>query len=212
MNDLMFQKGLEAGFAGDWEIVEEAAVYDADTAAALLYMLEHRMPSELKYRIAREHYSHHGDEISIIRRFLRENKKYRPENWRDELPEAVRENEIFTVYRAGCEPIEKAQYRMSWTLSRDVAEWFANRHEYLKQSEQHIYRASIMAANVIAYIGGRSEFEIVQYRRVKNIVELPRQGFSEEFREILRMQGRFDIQGDTEMIGYVNRKLKEEQK
>ena len=38
MNDLMFQKGLEAGFAGDWEIVEEAAIYDADTAAALLYM------------------------------------------------------------------------------------------------------------------------------------------------------------------------------
>ena len=212
MNDLMFQKGLEAGFAGDWEIVEEAAVYDADTAAALLYMLERRMPPELKYRIAREHYSHHGDEIPIIRRFLRENKKYRPENWRDELPEAVRENEIFTVYRAGCEPIEKAQYRMSWTLSRDVAEWFANRHEYLKQSEQHIYRASIMAANVIAYIGGRSEFEIVQYRRVKNIVELPRQGFSEEFREILRMQGRFDKQGDIEMIEYVNRKLKEEQK
>ena len=212
MNTLMYQKGLTAGFSDDWKTVEEAAVYDADTAAALLYMLERRMPSELKYRIAREHYSHHGDEIPIIRRFLRENKKYRPENWRDELPEAVRENEIFTVYRAGCEPIEKAQYRMSWTLSRDVAEWFANRHEYLKQSEQHIYRASITAANVIAYIGGRSEFEIVQYRRVKNIVELPRQGFSEEFREILRMQGRFDKQGDIEMIEYVNRKLKEEQK
>ena len=212
MNTLMYQKGLTAGFSDDWKTVEKAAVYDADTAAALLYMLEHRMPPELKYRIAREHYSHHGDEIPIIRRFLRENKKYRPENWRDELPEAVRENEIFTVYRAGCEPIEKAQYRMSWTLSRDVAEWFANRHEYLKQSEQHIYRASIMAANVIAYIGGRSEFEIVQYRRVKNIVELPRQGFSEEFREILRMQGRFDKQGDIEMIEYVNRKLKEEQK
>lgn len=212
MNDLMFQKGLTAGFAGDWETVEETAVYDADTAAALLYMLERRMPPELKYRIAREHYSHHGDEIPIIRRLLRENRKLRPENWRDELPEAVRENEIFTVYRAGCEPIEKAQYRMSWTLSRDVAEWFANRHEYFGHPEQHIYCAAITAAGVIAYIGDRSEFEIVQYRQVKNIMEVPREGFSEEFREILRMQGSFDKRGDMEMIEYVNRKLKEEQR
>lgn len=100
---------------------------------------------------------------------------------------------------------------MSWTLSRDVAEWFAERHEYFHQSKQHIYRATITAANVIAYIGGRGEYEIVQYRSVKNIVELPREGFSDEYREILQMQSGFDLRGRKEKDEYVNRKLMKEQ-
>lgn len=211
MNNKVFYEGWKAGFDNDWTTVEKAAVYDAETAAELLKIFEKKMPPEMKYRIVLEHYCHHGDEIPIIRRCLRESKKYRPENWRDELPEAVRGNEIFTVYRAGRELIEKAQNSMSWTLSRDVAEWFAERHEYFHQSKQHIYRATITAANVIAYIGGRGEYEIVQYRGVKNIAELPREGFSDEYREILQMQSGFDLRGRKEKDEYVNRKLMEEQ-
>ena len=216
MDDLMYHKGLKAGVAGNWELVEDAAQCDAETAAALLQILDEKMPSELKYRIALYHYSHHGDNYPVIRRCLRENKKHRAENWRDQLPEAVRANKVFTVYRGGSESINKAKYKMSWSLSRDVAEWFASRNVLFGYPDQHIYRATIPADKVIAYINDRSEFEIVQYQNVRNIVELPCEGVSEEYKAIEKItQESFSmetVQKQREAkLEYVNRKLKESQ-
>ncbi len=211
----MYYKGFRAGCAGDWETVEDAAKCDAETAAELLHMLDWKMPPDMKYRIACYHYSHHGDEFPVIRRCLRENKQYRPANWRDELPEAVRDNEVFTVYRASSQSIEKVRYSMSWTLSRDVAEWFANRNDFYGRPAQHIYRATITADGVIAYLDGRSEFEIVQYRRVKNITELSREGISDEYKEICKINEHFTWETYQKeravKLEYVNRKLKEAQ-
>jgi hypothetical protein len=73
---------------------------------------------------------------------------------------------------------------MSWTLSRDVAEWFAKRHRVTHNLPQHLYKGVIPAEKVIAYIGDRSEFEIVQYRSVKQIEEISFQGISEEFQSL----------------------------
>ncbi len=47
-----------------------------------------------------------------------------------------------------------------------------------------VYRGIISADKVIAYIGGRLEFEIVQYRGVKNIKEIPLAGISAGFEEM----------------------------
>lgn len=58
---------------------------------------------------------------------------------------------------------------MSWTLWRDVAEWFAERHEYYGQGMQHLYKATISADDVIAFTNGRQEFEIIQYQGVRDI-------------------------------------------
>ena len=46
------------------------------------------------------------------------------------------------------------------------------RHELTHPGEQHLYRASIAADKVIAYIGNRNEYEIVQYREVKGVEEI----------------------------------------
>ena len=46
---------------------------------------------------------------------------------------------------------------------------------------QHLYKGTISANKVIAYIGSRDEFEIVQYRSVKDLEEITPFGLSAEF-------------------------------
>lgn len=175
------QEAVRAGKNGDWVTVRKIAFYEASMAANIFSFLEDIMPAEVKRKIALEHYTHHGDQYPIIRKHVRNSLKARPENWREKLPEAVRHLDSFTVYRAGLESLDKAKYSLSWTLSRDVAEWFANRQKFLYGQLGHIYRATISAEKVIAFDNGRNEFEIIQYRNVKNIEEIPMQGYSEGY-------------------------------
>lgn len=140
-----------------------------------------QMPIETKCEIAMYHYSNHGDFYPTIRKYVRKARVIRPENWREGLPSSVRDLDTFTVYRGGGEDISKASYSMSWTLSQEMAEWFMKRHELTHPGEQHLYRGTIAADKVFAYIGSRFEFEIVQYRGVKNIGEIPLVGISDGF-------------------------------
>ena len=179
-------------------------------AADVLAFLEDIMPAEVKRKIALEHYINHGDQYPIIRKHVRNSLKARPENWREKLPEAVRHLDSFTVYRAGLEPLDKAKYSLSWTLSRDVAEWFANRQRFLYGQLGHIYKATISADKVIAFDNGRNEFEIIQYRNVKNIEEIPMQGYSEGYQRYLddRTPGAWESR--KEYLAYFNDMMRRE--
>ena len=73
---------------------------------------------------------------------------------------------------------------MSWTLSQETAEWFMKRHELTHPGQQHLYKGTIAADKVIAYIGDRKEYEIVQYRGVRNVEEIPVAGFSIDFQNM----------------------------
>jgi RNA-splicing ligase RtcB len=121
---------------------------------------------------------------SEILDIVKNGKKYRSDDWNKEMPECVRNETTFTVFRAGEESIDDAAESMSWTLWRDVAEWFAERHEHYGQGTQHLYKATISADDVIAFTNERQEFEIIQYRGVKDIEEIPRAGVSAEYKEI----------------------------
>lgn len=171
----------EAVKADDWATVRKFGHYSADIAAAILRVFSDRLSPEYKREIALLHYTDKGDSYPIIRRTVIESLNCRPENWRDNLPESVRELDTFTVYRAGVEPIGNARFSMSWTLSRDVAEWFAKRQEHYGRGESHLYRGIISADKIVAYLNGRHEFEIVQYANVRDIEEITRRGPSEEF-------------------------------
>ncbi len=185
MNEIVFEKGLMACREKDWQAFEAAAYYDAETAVWLLSVCEAAIPKELKCRIAICHYAKDGDAASIIRKYVRQSRPYRPVNWREKLPCSVQNLNTFTIYRAGMESIDKVKNALSWTLMRDVAEWFAERHTHRHPEEKrHLYRATISADKVIAYIDGRQEFEIVQYRNAQNIEELPLCGVSNEFMDI----------------------------
>ena len=109
-------------------------------------------------------------------------KIIRPDNWRDALPESVRNLDTFTIYRGGIGNIERAPLSISWSLSYDVAEWFAHRNELFYRCPCHVYQGTIHADKVIAYLPERSEFEIIQHRNVKDVQEItPLRGYSPPF-------------------------------
>ena len=177
-----FKEAVQAAHDQDWQAFEKYSFYDARMMEDLLYKCEHLMPLEIKCRYALQHYYSHGDHSPIIRKYVRRAKIIRPENWRNALPESVRELETFTVYRGGIGSIERAPLSISWSLSYDVAEWFAHRSELFYRCPCHVYQGTIHADKVIAYLPERSEFEIIQHRNVKDVQEItPLRGYSPPF-------------------------------
>lgn len=92
--DAQFQKAVQAAHDQDWDTFERSSFYDARMMEDLLYVCEDFMPLEAKCRFALEHYDNHGDHSPIIRKYVRRARIIRPENWRDALPESVRDLDI----------------------------------------------------------------------------------------------------------------------
>jgi len=196
---MLFKEGAEAIRNQDWEAVDQVACYDDEMGNYMLAMYEERLPLEVKCRIALYHYSNHGDFYPSVRKYVRKAGIIRPENWREELPSSVRNLDTFTVYRGGSEDNKKAACSMSWTLSQETAEWFMKRHELTHPGQQHLYKGTIAADKVIAYMGGRKEYEIVQYRGVRNIEEISPAGCSVDFQS-MRNSGDIHYPVSQEMV------------
>lgn len=177
-------KAEEAMLRKEWESVSRCIYGYADTGAIVLQIGKRIIPKSIQYQIAIELYTDEDDLYGEILDIIKSGKEYRPDDWNSEMPECVRNETAFTIYRAGQESMDRAAKSMSWTLWRDVAEWFAERHEYYGQGAQHLYRATISADDVIAFTNARQEFEIVQYRGVRNIEEIPRLGASATYKEL----------------------------
>ena len=69
----------------------------------------------------------------------------------DELPTVV------TVYRGVTSYNAENIKALSWTLDKDVAEWFSKRFE----EDGTVYEAQIHKNHVLAYFGGRNESEVI---------------------------------------------------
>ena len=177
-------KAEEAMLCEDRDSVSHCIFGYAETGAIVLQIGKHIIPKPIQYRIAIRLYVDKGDMYGEILDIVKNGKEYRPDDWNKEMPECIRNETTFTVYRAGKESIDEAAKSMSWTLCRDVAEWFAERHEYYGQGTQHLYKATISADDVIAFTNGRQEFEIIQYQGVRDIEEIPRIGTSEEYKKL----------------------------
>lgn len=121
------------------------------------------MPNEFRRDFVVQCYMSHGDSFSPCRKAL----KKLPKNGIYELPVRYREKEFITVYRAGEEPLSTAPYRLSWSLSKKVAEWFLDK--YIGKHAQYLYSAKIRPCDVIAYTNERKEQEVLQYRKVFDI-------------------------------------------
>ena len=79
---------------------------------------------------------------------------------------------VLTLYR-GCR-VAKAAKGMSWTLSEDKARWFADRMSLLSSGKRGggslVYRAKIRKEDVVGYLSGRGEREvIVDYRKLFDV-------------------------------------------
>lgn len=195
---LLLDEGREAIKSQDWDKVLDIASYDAEVGSTILSLFEEKIPLEKKCKIALYHYSNQGDFYPIIRKYIKKARIIRPENWREKLPSSVRDLDTFTIYRGGGDDIMKVHNALSWTLSQEVAEWFMKRHDLSNPKPQQLYKGTITANKVIAYIGGRDEFEIVQYRSVKNIVEIIPCGLSAEFDLWRHQDNPFSVDPDRE--------------
>lgn len=65
--------------------------------------------------------------------------------------------EVFTAYRGAG---QRSKPSRSWTLSRDIAEWFANRNAW-GRGRGKILHLQVSKVEVLFYTDGRSEQEIV---------------------------------------------------
>lgn len=159
----------ELAKSGNWEAfcTEVMLKYEVMPKAFRLYYKD--IPASMKRSFALGCYSHHGDSVPGCRKAVRELVR----NGINELPPEYSNQSIITVYRAGEEPIDKAKYRLSWTLSYEVAKTF--RDTLWSKHANAIFQAKIRPCDVIAYLDDRNEQEVIQYRKVFDveIVEMP---------------------------------------
>ena len=89
---------------------------------------------------------------------------------RPTLPEELKGVDAITIYRAGEEPLEKSKYRISWTVSKDIALFFLN--EWSSRHANFLYRGKIRPEHIIAYCNEREEKEVMQYGHVYDIEDI----------------------------------------
>lgn len=69
-----------------------------------------------------------------------------------ELPDTV------TVFRGVTNYNKKNRHALSWTLSRETADWFANRYH---KGDGEIWELSVPKEHILCYFEGRSEDEVI---------------------------------------------------
>ena len=165
-------KFFEAVEVKDWEKVSSLLEMNPAIMAEGLALVYRRLPDGYKYSIPTNCYTHNGDRMPAVRKYVRQARKYAPIEKR--IPAGMIVLPEIEVYRAGEEPINKATYRISWTISLDVARWFYDRAVARRQPQRHIYKGIIKPEKIICYTDDRQEKEVMQYGSVRNIVEIKR--------------------------------------
>lgn len=163
---------------GNWEEACSLALINSWMYGAIFPYFD-VMPDEYKVKLAFGAYMSHGDSESYVRNAVRKcaNLPGTPK-----LPPELAKQKTITVYRAGEEDIAHAKYRLSWTTDKRVAFWFHN--HYWGKHSKHVWQAELTPGDEIAFLTGRNESEVLQYRKVKNIIEITDEAETEQAREL----------------------------
>lgn len=137
------------------------------------------MPDENKVKLAFGAYVSHGDSASYVRSAVRK-CAHLPQT--PKLPPDLAKQKTVTVYRAGEEDMAHAKYRLSWTTDKRVAYWFHNL--YWHKHSGHVWQAELTPGDEIAFLTSRNESEVLQYRKVKNIIDITDEAETEQAREL----------------------------
>ena len=170
--NLLSEMFFEAIEHEDWEKVSGLIELNPNIMAEGLELVYHRLPDKYKHSIPVQCYTHNGDHMPTVRKYVRQARKYVPVE--DRIPAGMMGLPEVEVYRAGAESLDKAAYRISWTTSLNVAKWFYDRAVARARPQRHIYKGVIKPEKIIWYTDGRQEKEVMQYNSVRNIVELER--------------------------------------
>ena len=163
--------------AGNWEQLCECISVYTDWMHVTFVAYYDIIPVEYRYDFLIECHVYGGDKLAAVRKEMRKIRTLQPPVFPAELDGV----DVITVYRAGDEPIEKAPYRLSWTISKEKAEWFMHYSGYHKLSSMHLYEGTIARNKVLVYTNRREEKEIIQYGSVKNIREIGYLSYEEIF-------------------------------
>lgn len=125
----------------------------------LQYVLENieKLPKEEQFNIFRETYisADMGFSNVDIKKVKKIYKGYTPK-----LPKKIQEKETVTVYRGGTEYGVFYGRALSWSLSFEVAEWFANR-DPRNVNVRYVARAEINKKYILDYNNERKEQEVL---------------------------------------------------
>ncbi len=163
---------LDACAKRDWEEACSLVMLNPVIMGDGLNLIYNDLPDEQKFMLPVECYTHHGDRVPAVRKYVRQAKKYMPIEKR--VPADLLQVAEITVYRAGEEELRKAEHRISWTTSLERAKWFYDRNVNYLRRPSHLYQATIRPEQIIWYTDERNEQEVMQYGSVANVMELPR--------------------------------------
>lgn len=172
-NKLMSLKNLllDMWASKRWELFVNTAVSLSDISPELyefVFTFFDEIPDDsLRYYLAIMAYVQWGDHLPVVREAVQSFKDYKNAY----IPEWMQYRETVTVYRAADERMKDAPHRLSWTLSKDVAEWVL--YEWKPNTKKYLYKAEIRVSDIIAYVNVLGEEEVIQFDSVTNIKRLP---------------------------------------
>ena len=166
--NLLSKMFFEAIKHEDWQKVSDLIELNPNIMAEGLELVYRRLPDKYKYSIPVHCYTHNGDRMPVVRKYVRQARKYAPVEAR--IPAGMIGLPEIEVYRAEEESLDKAAYRISWTTCLDVAKLFYDRAEARSQPRRHIYKGVIKPEQIIRYTNDRQGKEVMQYSGVRNIV------------------------------------------
>ena len=139
-----------------------------DQLAAYKYVFEY-LSDDVKYQLFIDIYNYVESGFrNVTVKMLDKLKRLRPIDSIDILKEKEDTDGYITIYRGSSSrsrPVEKA---ISWTLNHDIAEFFAKRFDETESGV--VYEAKAKNKDVIAYINGRKEEEVlIRYKKVQLI-------------------------------------------
>ena len=138
---------------GNWEefILRVSGIYELMPAVFRPGGLCEAAPDDIYRKLLVACYEHHGDGLlSVCARIT-------------EYADA----DVITVYRAAEEDPEDSAGSLSWTIKREVAEFFM--YEYDKRHARYLLEAKLDAADVIDYTDARNEAEVLQDMAVYDV-------------------------------------------
>jgi hypothetical protein len=117
------------------------------------------IPHEQKYDVFVHVYSSidHGFNM-LSKNIFYDVKKFMPKSIKSEIRKLANADGYITIYRGMTEKSTSINIANSWTMSLDVAKFFAKR---FNSESPHIYKAKINYKDVFAYINSKNEEEIL---------------------------------------------------
>lgn len=116
---------------------------------------------------------------SLIKKVKKYNKKDTINN--AELIGLLDADGYLTVYHGHV--IEDLTNHNSWTIKKEVAEYFGNRNAlFNKKKKYYVINGKVKLKDIITYITDRNEFEVVVPGECVNIIETERHEYKEDFK------------------------------